>query len=134
MQTESEPVRSRNEGGLDKNWYKVVKVDTKLLEFPARNPTAWSRKGGCFVSCTTQWMQSHTAFHLENKRRKGSQWEPGGWDLGTIPPPESTAARVFLCCLSSALLQISWRASIFSRVLLSSRLVVTLNLFCVAVE
>jgi len=27
---------------------------------------AWIRKGCCFVSCTTQWMQRHTSSNLEN--------------------------------------------------------------------
>jgi hypothetical protein len=32
---------------------------------------AWIRKGWfCFVFCTTQWMQRHTATHLENKNKR----------------------------------------------------------------
>jgi hypothetical protein len=37
-----------------------------------------AREGCCIVPCTSQqWMQSHTASHLENKNRKGFSGDQG---------------------------------------------------------
>jgi len=50
------------------------------------NTTAWIKNGGCFVFCTTQWMQRHTS-HLENKRGEAFQWGSGGWEAEACTPP-----------------------------------------------
>jgi hypothetical protein len=46
------------------------KAGTKRKEKERREYKNYRHETGkdiCFVSCTFQWMQSHTTFHLENK-------------------------------------------------------------------